>query len=75
MTSCFTPMIQTSIIICITLTISTPSTNRRNNIPIFEGQAIDFWLEYKKDPDVEVQLVITQNPIQKFRLQVIRSHL
>ena len=32
----------------------------RNNIPIFEGQAIDFWLEYKKDPGVEVQLVVTQ---------------
>ena len=32
----------------------------RNNIPIFEGQAIDFWLEYKKDPEIEIQLVITQ---------------
>ncbi len=32
----------------------------RNNIPIFEGQAIDFWLEYKKDPEVEIQLVVTQ---------------
>lgn len=32
----------------------------RNNIPIFAGQAIDFWLEYKKDPTVEIALVITQ---------------
>ena len=32
----------------------------RNNIPIFEGQAIDFWLEYKKDPEVEIALSITQ---------------
>jgi len=32
----------------------------RNNIPIFEGQAIDFWLEYKKEPGVEIQLVVTQ---------------
>lgn len=32
----------------------------RNNIPIFEGQAIDFWLEYKKDPNVELALSVTQ---------------
>ena len=32
----------------------------RNNIPVFEGQAIDFWLEYKKDEDVEIALMITQ---------------
>lgn len=32
----------------------------RNNIPVFQGQAIDLWLEYKKDPEVEVALVITQ---------------
>lgn len=32
----------------------------RNNIPIFAGQAIDFWLEYKKDPGVEVALLIKQ---------------
>ncbi|MBQ8278868.1 MAG: accessory Sec system protein Asp2 [Roseburia sp.] len=32
----------------------------RNNIPIFQGQAIDFWLEYKKDPTVEIALVVTQ---------------
>lgn len=32
----------------------------RNNIPVFQGQAIDLWLEYKKEPGVEVALVITQ---------------
>ena len=32
----------------------------RNNIPIFQGQAIDFWLEYEKDDSVEIALVITQ---------------
>jgi len=32
----------------------------RNNIPVFEGQAIDLWLEYKKDPEVEVALKVTQ---------------
>lgn len=32
----------------------------RNNIPIFEGQAIDFWLEYEKDETVEIALEITQ---------------
>lgn len=32
----------------------------RNNIPIFAGQAIDFWLEYKKDESVEIALMITQ---------------
>ncbi|MBQ8634273.1 MAG: accessory Sec system protein Asp2 [Lachnospiraceae bacterium] len=32
----------------------------RNNIPVFEGQAIEFWLEYKKDPEVEIALSITQ---------------
>ncbi len=32
----------------------------RGNIPIFEGQALEFWLEYKKDPGVEIQLDITQ---------------
>ena len=32
----------------------------RNNIPVFEGQAIDLWLEYKKSPDVEIALVVTQ---------------
>ena len=32
----------------------------RNNIPIFAGQAIDFWLEYKKTGNVEIALNITQ---------------
>ena len=32
----------------------------RKNIPIFEGQALDLWLEYKKDPTVEIELHITQ---------------
>ncbi len=32
----------------------------RNNIPVFENQAIEFWLEYKKDPEVEIALAITQ---------------
>lgn len=32
----------------------------RTNIPVFEGQAIEFWLEYKKDPEVEIALSITQ---------------
>jgi len=32
----------------------------RNNIPIFQGQAIELWLEYKKDPEVEIELSVTQ---------------
>ncbi len=32
----------------------------RNNIPVFHGQAIDFWLEYKKDVNVEIALSVTQ---------------
>ena len=32
----------------------------RNNIPIFSGQAIDLWLEYKKSEDVHIVLVATQ---------------
>lgn len=32
----------------------------RNNIPVFEGQAIELWLEYKKDPGVEIALSVTQ---------------
>ena len=32
----------------------------RNNIPVFSGQAIDLWLEYQKNPDVEVALSVTQ---------------
>lgn len=30
----------------------------RNNIPVYRGQALDFWLEYRKSPEVEVSLVI-----------------
>lgn len=30
----------------------------RNTIPVESGQAIDFWLEYRKDPGVHVQLDI-----------------
>ena len=32
----------------------------RNNIPIFENQTIDFWLEYEKDDSVSIQLKIEQ---------------
>lgn len=32
----------------------------RGNIPLEEGQAIDFWLEYKKDPGIEISLSIKQ---------------
>ncbi len=32
----------------------------RNNVPIYEGQAIDFWLEYEKDPEVEIALEVIQ---------------
>lgn len=32
----------------------------RNNIPIYEGQAIEMWLEYEKDPNVEIALSIIQ---------------
>lgn len=32
----------------------------RYNIPVMEGQAIDMWLEYEKDEDVEIALSITQ---------------
>lgn len=32
----------------------------RNNIPIMSGQAIEFWLEYQKDPEVEIELTIIQ---------------
>ena len=32
----------------------------RTNIPVFNGQAIDLWLEYKKDPAVEIALSVTQ---------------
>ena len=31
----------------------------RNNIPIDRGQALELWLEYKKDPNVEIMLSVT----------------
>lgn len=30
----------------------------RNNIPIAKGQALELWLEYKKDPTVEIMLSV-----------------
>lgn len=32
----------------------------RNNIPIFQLPAMDFWLEYDKSPDVRITLTITK---------------
>lgn len=32
----------------------------RNTIPVFSGQAIDLWLEYKKSPEIEIAMKITQ---------------
>lgn len=32
----------------------------KNNIPVEKGQAIEFWLEYKKSADVEISLSIKQ---------------
>ncbi len=32
----------------------------RNNIPIYRGQVLDFWLEYRKSAEIEVSLVITK---------------
>lgn len=32
----------------------------RNNIPIYSGQAIDIWLEYEKEGNVEIALEATQ---------------
>lgn len=32
----------------------------RNNIPIETGQTIEFWLEYEKDENVDLKLIITQ---------------
>ena len=32
----------------------------RNTIPVYEGQAIELWLEYKKTPDVEIAMSVTQ---------------
>lgn len=34
----------------------------RGNIPVEEGQAIDFWLEYEKSGQVEIELEIMQFP-------------
>lgn len=31
----------------------------RYNSPVLRGQAVDFWLEYHKDPGVEIALVLT----------------
>lgn len=31
-----------------------------NNVPIDKGQAIELWLEYKKDPSVKIALSVTQ---------------
>lgn len=31
-----------------------------NNVPIDKGQAIELWLEYKKDPTVQIALSVTQ---------------
>ena len=31
-----------------------------NNVPIEKGQAIELWLEYKKDPTVQIALSVTQ---------------
>lgn len=32
----------------------------RSNIPLFHGQAIEFWLEYQKDKSVEIEFSVTQ---------------
>lgn len=32
----------------------------RNNIPVFQGQCIDLWLEYQKDPGVRIALTAMQ---------------
>lgn len=32
----------------------------RNNIPVAQGEAIELWLEYRKDPGVEIALSVTQ---------------
>ncbi len=31
----------------------------RNNIPLFLGQVIDLWLEYRKSPDISIALEVT----------------
>ena len=35
----------------------------RNNIPIAEGQSLEFWLEYEKDEEIEISLKIVCYPI------------
>lgn len=40
--------------------ILTQAAYWRTNIPVFQGQAIELWLEYKKDPEVEIALSVTQ---------------
>lgn len=32
----------------------------RNNVPLFRNQVLDLWLEYKKDPGVEIELEVVQ---------------
>lgn len=32
----------------------------RYNVPVYNNQAVELWLEYKKDPDVEIALSATQ---------------
>lgn len=32
----------------------------RNNIPLLQDQVLDLWLEYEKDPQVEIMLELTQ---------------
>ena len=32
----------------------------RNNIPVFEGQVLDLWLEYQKDSEVTLSLTVTK---------------
>jgi len=32
----------------------------RNNVPVFQGEAIELWLEYEKDDGVEIALEVTQ---------------
>ena len=34
----------------------------RGNVPVEEGQAIDFWLEYQKEGSVELELEVVQFP-------------
>ena len=44
----------------------------RNDIPIFQGQAIDLWLEYDKDDTVSIQLEIVQ--YAKGTLSDVQNH-